>query len=36
MQLAIRFSSRGALVATQAGGWAIGDRQVMDGSRGPR
>jgi cellulose synthase operon protein C len=35
-QLAIRFSSRGALVATQAGGWAIGDRQVMDGSRAPR
>ncbi len=35
-QLAIRFSSRGALVATQTTGWAIGDRQVMDGSRAPR
>jgi hypothetical protein len=35
-QLAIRFSSRGGLVATQGGGWAISDRQVMDGSRAPR
>jgi outer membrane protein assembly factor BamB/tetratricopeptide (TPR) repeat protein len=32
-QLAIKFSSRGALVATQGGGWAISDRQVMDGKR---
>jgi outer membrane protein assembly factor BamB len=35
-QLAVRFSSRGVLVATQGAGWAIGDRQVMDGSRAPR
>jgi outer membrane protein assembly factor BamB/tetratricopeptide (TPR) repeat protein len=34
--LAIRFSARGALVATQGGLWALGDRQVMDGSKGPR
>jgi len=31
--LAIRFSARGALVATQSGLWALGDRQVMDGAR---
>ena len=34
--LAIRFSPRGALVATQGGLWALGDRQVMDGSKAPR
>ena len=34
--LAIRFSTRGALVATQGGLWALGDRQVMDGSKAPR
>ena len=34
--LAIRFSSRGALVATQGGLWALGDRQVMDGLKAPR
>ena len=34
--LAVRFTARGALVATQAGLWALGDRQVMDGARGPR
>ncbi len=34
--LAVRFSPRGALIATQGGLWALGDRQVMDGSRGPR
>jgi cellulose synthase operon protein C len=34
--LAIRFTPKGALVATQGGLWALGDRQVMDGSRGPR
>ena len=32
--LAIRFSTRGALVATQGGLWALGDRQVMDGAKG--
>ncbi len=34
--LTIRFTPRGALVATQGGLWALGDRQVMDGSRMPR
>jgi cellulose synthase operon protein C len=34
--LAIRFSTRGALVATQGGLWALGDRQVMDGLKTPR
>ena len=34
--LAVRFSPRGALIATQGGLWALGDRQVMDGSRTPR
>ncbi len=34
--LAIRFTPRGALVATQAGLWALGDRQVMDGLKAPR
>jgi outer membrane protein assembly factor BamB len=34
--LTIRLSTRGALVATRAGVWALGDRQVMDGSRGDR
>ena len=34
--LTIRFTPKGALVATQAGLWALGDRQVMDGSRTPR
>ena len=34
--LAIRFSPRGAMIATQGGLWALGDRQVMDGSKGPR
>ena len=34
--LAIRFTTRGALVATQGGLWALGDRQVMDGSKAPR
>ena len=34
--LTVRFSPRGALIATQGGLWALGDRQVMDGSRTPR
>lgn len=34
--LIIRFGTRGALVATQGGLWALGDRQVMDGSKAPR
>ncbi|WP_435005252.1 PQQ-binding-like beta-propeller repeat protein [Tundrisphaera lichenicola] len=35
--LTIRFSPQGALVATQAGLWALGDQQqVMDVARGPR
>ena len=34
--VAVRFSPRGALVATQGGLWALGDRQVMDGSKAPR
>jgi hypothetical protein len=34
--LAIRFTPKGALVATQGGLWALGDRQVMDGLKGPR
>ena len=34
--LAVRFSARGTLVATQGGLWALGDRQVMDGPRPPR
>ncbi len=34
--LAVRFSPRGALVATQNGLWSLGDRQVMDGRRAPR
>jgi len=34
--LTIRFSPRGALVATQGGLWALGDRQVMDDAKGPR
>ncbi len=35
-ELTIRFSPRGALVATQGGLWALGDRQAMDGSKAPR
>ncbi len=31
--LAVRFSSQGALVATSTGVWALGDRQGMDGAR---
>ncbi len=34
--LAIRFTPRGALVATQGGLWSLGDRQVMDGSKASR
>ena len=31
--LTIRFTPKGALVATQGGLWALGDRQVMDGPK---
>ncbi len=34
--LAVRFSPRGALVATQGGLWALGDRQVIDGPKASR
>ena len=34
--LAVRFSPKGALVATQGGLWSLGDRQVMDGSKPSR
>ena len=34
--LAVRFSARGALLATQGGLWALGDRQVMDATKTPR
>lgn len=34
--LTVRFSPKGALVATQGGLWALGDRQVMDAPKPPR
>jgi cellulose synthase operon protein C len=35
-ELAIRLAPRGALVATQGGLWALGDRPTVDGGDGPR
>ena len=34
--LAVRFTPKGALVATQGGLWSLGDRQVMDGPKASR